>query len=75
MWWFRNVACGDSTGRNGTENGWFCMFPGLAWGKGEKGVVRFSVWRTSLGSLGYDGLVTSLVSLRMVSMVLVLWGV
>ena len=37
LWWFRNIACGDPTGRNGIEKDRVRVDPGLDWGKGEKG--------------------------------------
>ena len=55
------------------------MPPGFVWGKGKEGVVWFGVCGALLGDWAncgcVDVLVTSVVSLRMVSMVLVLWGV
>ena len=38
LWWFRNTACGNSTGRNGTEKYRVRLPPRLSWGnKGESG--------------------------------------
>ena len=60
LWWFRNPACGDSTGSNRIEKDWVGVPPGLVRGMGDerwcdlvcvKGLISFS---------------------RMVSMVLVL---
>ena len=54
------------------------MPPGLAWGEWREGIVWFSVCGAPLGDWANGGcvdvLVTSVVSLRMVSMVLVFWG-
>ena len=37
LWWFRILACGDSTGSDRIEKDQVGVTPGLVWGKGEEG--------------------------------------
>ena len=48
LWWFRNPACGYSTGSKQIEKDQFGVPPGLFWGVGGGGVVWFSVCETPL---------------------------
>ena len=54
LWWFRNVACVDSTGSNWIEKELVCVAPRLALGKGER-VVWFIVCGGSLDGWANGG--------------------
>ena len=50
LWWFRNPACGDSTGSNLIEKDRFGVSPRLSGGKGRR-VVGFSECEAHLNEL------------------------
>ena len=55
FWWFRNLACGDSTGSNRIEKGRVGVPPRLVWGKGGGGIMWFNVCEPPLNDWANDG--------------------
>ena len=43
LWWFRILACGDSTGSDRIEKDQVGVTPELVWGKGRKDSVIYCV--------------------------------
>ena len=73
FWWFRNPACGDSTGSNQIEKHQGRVSLRLVLGKRAEGAAWFSVFGAPLDDWVNDGYVD--IYSRVVSVVLILWGV